>query len=534
MPHMQILPLRVTDILDFAALNHAREGLVSYDAQRNKTSFTYAELRHRSRRALSALCTMGVGRGARVASLAWNDHRHFELYYAIPGAGAAIHTLNPRLPAEQIASLVDEVGDTIMFYDSTLSDLACEIAAASATSFAMVQMGGGRPELEGALLYDDLLDQHREESEWAQIDENDAAVICFTSGTSGKPKGVVYTHRSTVLHAMAACMVDGQAISSAERILPAVPMFHANAWGLIHSAPMVGANLILPGPNLHGSVLAQTVREEEATLLCGVPTIWHDILANSREEGLGSLKRAGVGGAKPSAQLIRELEERGISVMHSWGMTETNPTASTGTLSGPEMELPLDARLQLKQSQGRPVFGIERRCVDDEGNIAPRDGEALGHLQVRGHWVVDTYLGASQSAVEEGWFETGDIARMTEDGRIWLADRSKDLIKSGGEWISSLELEAVALEVEGVASAAAIARPHPRWGERPILIVSRNDSSSRPAASDILAAYSGKMQSWQVPDDVIFIDELPLNSTGKVDKLRLRAAFAKEPVNVET
>ncbi len=525
--------MRVCEILDFAAENHADTRVTSRLAG-GVVSHTYAEIRSRTHRAANALIDLGLGVGDAVATLAWNHHRHLELYYAIPGIGGVIHTINPRVSAEQIAYMIRVAGDKALAFDSDLAGLVADVVSRLDDPIILIELTEADPIEQRAHSYETLLAAAGEGFTWVTGSELDVFGLCFTSGTTGDPKGVAYTHRSTVLHAMACCMAEAQAVSSRETILPVVPMFHANAWGLAHSAPMAGAALVLPGRFLDSRSLLDLIEQTGVTFLCGVPTVWQAILDDVAATGrdLGSLRRAGMGGSAPSAAMITRLEQAGVDVFHAWGMTETNPSAGTGFLKAKHMEAPLSERVAIKMGQGRPIFGLNRKLVDKDGGALPRDGRTPGKLMVQGNWVVAQYTNVDASPLQDGWFDTGDIATIDPDGYMVLVDRSKDLIKSGGEWISSIELENIALGVDGVAYAAALGRPDRRWGERPIIVVARRPG--HPVLdSDILAAMTSKLMKWQVPDEVVFRDTLPLTAVGKIDKKALRRdLFADPPVQV--
>jgi 3-(methylthio)propionyl---CoA ligase len=525
MQPMQIVPLRVCDILTFAADNHGDVVMASRMGSR-VVHHTYATLHERSRRTAAGLARLGLQRGGRMATIAWNHHRHFELYYAIPGIGAVIHTINPRVAPEQIAYMIEAAADTVLAYDSEFAPLVAEVMGIVSRPLVLVDLGDGAPSLPGAISYEALATT-APIGDWAAGAETEPFGICFTSGTTGNPKGVMYTHRSTVLHAMACCMSEGQAISSRETIMPVVPMFHANAWGLAHSAPMAGARLVLPGRFLDGQSVLDLIEAEQVTFVCGVPTVWQSTLdfADANKRTLGSLKRAGMGGSAPSAALIERLESRGVDVFHAWGMTETNPSAGTGFLKTKHAAEPMPSRTARKMRQGRGLFGLQKRLVDDDGRPVPHDGLTSGRLLVRGNWVVGQYFNVDTPTLQDGWFDTGDVATIDADGYLCIVDRAKDLIKSGGEWISSIALENTALTLDGVQQAAALARPDPKWGERPVMVVVRRPGSevTEQQVIDVIASH---LPRWQTPDAVFFRDTLPLTAVGKIDKKKLRAELA--------
>lgn len=523
MQFMQFRDLRVSDILDFAARNHSDTEVVSRLGSGEIVRHTYQAIHERARRAANALVGLGLTAGDRVATIAWNHHRHLELYYAVPGIGGAIHTINPRIQPEQIAYMLEVAEDKVLAFDSDLAPLVRDVLARLSRPIVLVELCKGDPSQQDAIGYEQALATASADFRWAQGAETDPFGICFTSGTTGNPKGVVYTHRSTVLHAMACCMAEAQAISSRETILPVVPMFHANAWGLAHSAPMAGAKLVLPGPFLDGPSLLDLCVAEGVTFICGVPTVWQSLLDTAERDpnGFGSVRRAGMGGSAPSRVMVERLERAGLDVFHAWGMTETNPSAGTGFLKAKHLGLPEAEQIDLKLGQGRPIFGLDRLLLDDNGQAVSHDGKTPGRLLVSGNWVVGEYLNADSPTLENGWFDTGDIATIDRDGYMRLVDRSKDLIKSGGEWISSIELENQAQEVSGVLHAAALGKPDPKWGERPILVVSRKPDAGVTEA-EIRAALAARLVKWQVPDRIFFRDTLPLTATGKIDKRKLR------------
>ncbi len=527
---MQFRPLRVTDALDFAAENHGDTLVVSRVENGRRVAHTYREIHTRARQMAASLSRLGIGRGDRVATLAWNHHRHLELYFAVPGLGAVLHTINPRLQSEQIARIIELADDGALLFDSDLGVIVEKIRSRLPQKLRLIELSSGEPTVSGASAYEDLLSNEAADFDWMPGDETEACGLCFTSGTTGEPKGVLYTHRSTVLHAMACCMSEGQAISSRENILPVVPMFHANAWGIPHAAPMAGARLTLPGRFLDGQSLSDLIKAEGVSFLCGVPTVWQGLLEIAANAGVSwpTLKRAGIGGSAPTLAMIEQLEHAGISVFHAWGMTETNPFGGTGFLK-PKHEAGEDSvRRRYKQMQGRAVFGLQRRLRNDDGASVAHDGKSAGRLFVRGNWVVGDYLNAKAPVDENGWFDTSDIATIDSDGYMRIVDRAKDLIKSGGEWISSAELEEIACSVPGVAQAAALGRPDPKWGERPIVVLRLALGATLDKAA-LDAAFLSHCAKWQIPDEIIVRTELPLTATGKIDKKALRVSLFEAP-----
>lgn len=522
---MQFHDLQVSDILDFAAENHGDTLMASRMGDGHVVHHDYAGLHARARRMAAALAALGVARGQRVATLAWNHHRHFELYYAVPGVGAVIHTINPRVPPEQMAYMLDTAQDRVLCFDTDLVPVVEAMLARAQTKPLLIELCDGEPSMPGALGYERLMNEHAHGADWLRLDEREPFGLCFTSGTTGPPKGVQYTHRSTVLHAMACCSAEAQALSSRETVLPVVPLFHANGWGLPHSAPMVGARLVMPGRRLDATSLLDLCRRESVSFVCGVPTVWQLMLEEIDRTGgtPPSLVRAGMGGSAPSRAMVEKLESLGMDVFHAWGMTETNPGAGTGGLKPRHLAEPLAQRIERKRTQGRPIFGLQRRLVDEQGHDVPRDGRSPGHLMVRGNWVVDRYINSDAPTVD-GWFDTGDIGTLDGDGTLRLVDRAKDLIKSGGEWISSIELENWAMACPGVAQVAALGKPDDTWGERPLLVVVVKPGAQADASA-VLATMAPHVAKWQLPEEVIFRDTMPLTATGKVDKKALRSAI---------
>ncbi|MEQ1566195.1 MAG: long-chain-fatty-acid--CoA ligase [Myxococcota bacterium] len=512
-------PLLISSILEFAIKFHGGVEVVTRTVEGPIVRSTWREVGRRATRLAHALTALGIGPGDRVATLAWNTQRHLELYFAVSGIGAVLHTINPRLSPEQLAYVVDDAQDALVFYDTTFAPLA--------------RLVEGRPSVRRTIAlneaeYEALLEGHPDTITWPALDERAASSLCYTSGTAGHPKGVVYSHRSTVLHSYAVAMVDALAISGGDVTLPVVPMFHVNAWGVPYAAAMVGSKLVLPGPGLDGASLHALIESERVTALLGVPTVWMNLLAHVRSVGgaLGSVERVVVGGSAASPALIAAFEGYGARVVHAWGMTEMSPLGTANRLLPKHAALDSDAQMAIKAKQGRPLFGVDLRIVDDAGAALPHDGATSGHLEVRGPWVASGYFNQPQSdAHHDGWFATGDIATIDADGYMTITDRSKDVIKSGGEWISSIELENTAMGCPGVAAAAAVGLPHPKWVERPLLVVVRAPGAEVDAAQ-VGAHLAARLPKWWLPDAVEFVDALPLGATGKVLKRALRERFA--------
>jgi fatty-acyl-CoA synthase len=420
--------------------------------------------------------------------------------------------------------MIDTANDQALCFDSDLAPIVEQALRHVQRSPLLIELTATVPVLSGAMSYEEMVGTEPHGIDWLRLTETEPFGLCFTSGTTGHPKGVMYTHRSTVLHAMACCSADAQALSTHETVLPVVPLFHANGWGLPHSAPMAGARLVMPGRRLDAVSLIDLCQRERVSFVCGVPTIWQMMLDELKRSGekLSTVRRAGMGGAAPSQRMVQELEAMGMDVFHAWGMTETNPGAGTGLLKAKHAAEPLADRIERKRGQGRAIFGLQRGLFDESGAPLAHDGTTPGRLMVRGNWVVAQYLNGAAPVSQDDWFDTGDLATIDADGGLRIVDRAKDLIKSGGEWISSVELENVALAVSGVAQVAALGRPDEKWGERPVLVVRRQVDVELTGES-LLAAMASRLARWQLPDEVIFWSEMPLTATGKIDKKRIRA-----------
>jgi fatty-acyl-CoA synthase len=488
---------------------------------------------HRRSRALaSALAGLGVKPGDRVGTLAWNNHRHLEIYYAVSGCGSVCHTINPRLFPDQITWIVNDAEDRYVFFDLTFLKIVEALAPRCPGVRGWVAMTdrAHMPESSLPLLcYEEIVAGGDPGFEWPAIDEETASSLCYTSGTTGNPKGALYSHRSTVLHTFAVCMPDAFHLSASEVILPVVPMFHVNAWGIPYAAPMAGAKLVFPGPNLDGASLFELFESEKVTCTAGVPTVWLALLQHMEKNGLtpSTLERVVIGGAAAPPAMIRAFRERhGVDVLHAWGMTELSPLGTVNHFKGKHGSWDEGARDTLREKQGRPLFGIDMRIVGGDGEELPHDGVAFGDLQVRGHWVIDRYFrGAGGDVLDHGWFPTGDVSTIDADGYMKITDRSKDVIKSGGEWISSIDIEGLAMAHPEVAEAAVIGVKHPKWDERPILVVVRKPGTQL-AREALLKFLEGKIAKWWMPDDVVFVDTLPHTATGKLSKLELRKQLA--------
>jgi len=526
-------PLLVSSLLRHAERHHGAQEIVSRRVEGDLHRYTYRELGQRSRQLANALAAFGLESGDRVATLAWNGYRQMELYYAVAGSGRVLHTLNPRLHPDQVVWIADHAEDRVLFFDLTFLPLVEAIAQRVGTVKHFVAMTDRKhmpatTTIPGLLCYEDLIESKPEQFEWPEFDENTAATLCYTSGTTGNPKGVLYSHRSTLLHAWAAALPDAFGCSARDTILPVVPMFHVNAWGLPYVACMVGAKIVFPGPWLDGRSLHELFEDESVTLSAGVPTVWKGLLAHVEANGLGfrTMRRTVIGGSACPPAMMRAFQERyDVQVLHAWGMTETSPLGTVCSLKPSHLALAPDQQLAVQAKQGRAVFGVDMKIVDDSGNELPQDGKTSGELLVRGPWIVSDYFKSpGASPLLDGWFPTGDVATIDPDGFMQITDRCKDLIKSGGEWIGSIELEGVAVAHPAVAMAACIGARHPKWDERPLLVVVKAPGAEL-TREQLLRHYEGKVAKWWIPDDVVFVDSIPLGATGKVQKNLLRERF---------
>jgi fatty-acyl-CoA synthase len=530
---MQPWPLLCHKILDHAAVQHGAREVVSRSVEGPIVRTTYAEVRRRALKVAQLLDREGFGIGAPIATLAWNTARHIEAWYGIMGAGAVYHTLNPRLFPDQIAWIMNDAGDELLFVDLTFVPLAEKIAplVPSLKRAIVLTDAAHMPQtsLPGAVAYEDWLAEADGDFAWRPLDENAAAGMCYTSGTTGNPKGVVYSHRSNVLHGMIAALPDSMGISSRSVIMPVVPMFHANAWGLAQSAPMLGAKLVMPGGRMDGASLYELLDGEAVSFTAAVPTIWLMLLQHLEETGrtLPHLKKVVIGGSACPRVVAETFETKyGVEVVHAWGMTEMSPLGTLCTIKPDHAGLEGDALYDVKLKQGHPPFGVEMKITDDHDRAMPWDGKTFGRLKVRGPAVAAGYhggVGADQFDAE-GWFDTGDVAHIDPHGYMQITDRAKDVIKSGGEWISTIDLENLAVGHPDVAEAAVIGVAHSRWDERPLLVVVPKPGR-RPDRDDILAFMEGKVAKWWMPDDVVLVEEIPHTATGKILKSRLREQF---------
>jgi len=532
---MMDTPLLISAIARHAERNFANREIVSVTQDIPVHRYTYRECLGRSRKLANALDRLNLSHGDRIATMAWNDYRHLEAYYGIGGAGYVCHTINPRLFPEQIIFIINHAEDKWLFIDPMFVPLLEKIESLTPKVEGCVIMTDEehmpQTTLRRAISYESLIAGESEGYEWPELDENDAVALCYTSGTTGDPKGVLYSHRSTLLHAYAAIAPDVLNLSNRDCVLPVVPLFHVNAWGVPYSALMVGAKLVLPGPKMgDGQALYELLEAENVTTALGVPTIWSTLLQYCAREGkrLDKLQRTCIGGAAVPESMIREFRDRHDVVVHQgWGMTETSPLGSCNTLKAGMESLSPEEEIAIKTKAGRGIFGVEMRIVDDAGNELPWDGVAFGALQVRGPWVCSDYFrleGQSQTH-RNGWFDTGDVGTIDPEGYLRITDRTKDVIKSGGEWISSIQVENIAVGHPAVAQAAVIGVSHEKWLERPLLIVVKTEGKN-VSREELLGWFDGKIAKWWLPDDVVFVDALPLTATGKIKKTDLRKQFA--------
>lgn len=532
--NMMSQPLLISHLIDHAETYHADTAIYSKNTDGTMTHSHWGEVAQNAKRFANVLQSFGLASSDRVATIAWNNHRHLETWYAISGSGLVCHTINPRLFPEQLIFIINDADDKVLIFDKTFASLVASIQKTLPKVEHFICLDHFDENVQAIFpdvkFYDDLIQAQSNQFQWPALDENTASSLCYTSGTTGNPKGVLYSHRSTILHSYASCLPDSLNLSASDCIMPVVPMFHVNAWGTPYAAAMVGCRLVLPGPMLDGASLVQLIDQYQVSNALGVPTIWQGLLNAAQQSGsqLKSLKRNVVGGAACPPSMIKTFKEQyQCETIHAWGMTETSPVGAVNQLKAKHLQCSETAQFELRFSQGRPPFGVQLRICDQENSVneVSRDGQTAGNLQIKGHWIVDTYFGKDQTALTaDGWFDTGDIATLDEDGYLKICDRSKDLIKSGGEWISSVELENIASSHPEIDVVAVIAAEHPRWDERPILIAKKS-ASSQLTEQDILNYYTDKIAKWQIPDKVIFVDSIPVGGTGKILKKDLRERY---------
>ncbi|MGA8048804.1 MAG: 3-(methylthio)propionyl-CoA ligase [Burkholderiales bacterium] len=530
---MMDMPLLITNLIRHADRHHGETEIVSKRVEGDIHRYNFRAAHARARRLAKALAALGVKAGDRVATLAWNGYRHFEIYYAVAGSGAVIHTINPRLFPEQIAYIAGHAEDRLVFFDLTFLPLVEKLAPQLKTvkGFVLMTDRAHMPKqtsIPGLLCYEELIEAQDDAFEWPSFDERTAACLCYTSGTTGNPKGALYSHRSTMLHAYAGALPDALNLSARDVVLPVVPMFHVNAWGLPYSCALTGTKLVMPGPHLDGKSLHELFEAEGVTMSAGVPTVWLGLLNYMKQANLkfSTLRGVVIGGsACPPAMLRAFQEDYGVNVLHAWGMTEMSPLGTVCTFKAKHGKADKEARYAVQSKQGRVIFGVDMKIVDADGNELPTDGKAFGDLHVRGPWVISSYFkGEGGDPLKNGWFPTGDVATIDPDGYMQITDRSKDVIKSGGEWISSIDLENIAVAHPAIAEAAVIGIRHPKWDERPVVVAVKK-AGQEVSKEDLLKFYEGKIAKWWMPDDVVFVKELPHTATGKLSKLTIREQF---------
>ena len=527
---MQQQSLLISSLIEFANRHHQDGEVVSRRVEGDIHRYTWGDVAKRSRQVAHVLDALQLTHGERVATLAWNGYRHLELYFGVSGSGRVLHTLNPRLHPDQVVWIANHAEDQVLCFDMSFLPLVQAVHARCSSVKHWVALcdkdklptDSGIPNL---VSYEALLERQSSEYDWPDLDENTASSMCYTSGTTGHPKAALYSHRSTLLHAYAAALPDVMCISARDSILPVVPMFHVNAWGIPYSAAMTGAKLVFPGPAMDGKSVYELIEAEKVTFAAGVPTVWQMLLGHMKPAKLrfSSLNRTVIGGsACPPAMIDAFKEDYGVDVLHAWGMTEMSPLGTLCTLKNKHLSLPAEDQMKLRLKQGRCIFGVDMKIVNDTGQELPHDGKTYGDLLVKGPWIIrEYYKQEGDGPLVVGWFPTGDVATIDEDGFMQITDRSKDVIKSGGEWISSIDIENIAMGHPDVAMAACIGMPHPKWDERPIVCVVKKTGSNL-TVPELLKYYEGKTAKWQIPDDAVFVEAIPLGATGKMLKTKLR------------
>jgi len=527
---MQSHQLLISSLIDFAQRHHGEGEIVSRRGEGDIHRCTYKDIASRSRQVANALDGMQLPFSDRVATLAWNGYRHLELYFGVSGSGRVLHTLNPRLHPDQIVWIANHAEDSVLCFDMSFLPIVKVIHSRCTTIKHFVAMcdadkllaDSGIP---GLISYEAWIGAQSSHYQWPSFDENSASSMCYTSGTTGNPKAALYSHRSTMLHAFAGALPDAMSMSARETVLPVVPMFHVNAWGLPYSAAMTGAKLVFPGPAMDGKSIFELIESERVSFAAGVPTVWQMMLSHMQAGGLrfSTLKRTVIGGsACPPSMITAFNDVYGVEVLHAWGMTEMSPLGTVCTLKNKHLTMTSEGKMKVRLKQGRGIFGVDMKIVDGNGDELPWDGKAYGDLLVKGPWIISDYFkGEGGSPLVDGWFPTGDVATIDADGYMQITDRSKDVIKSGGEWISSIDVENVAMAHPAVAMAACIGMKHPKWDERPIIAVMKKPGAE-VSRDELLAFYEGKCAKWQIPDDVVFVDAIPLGGTGKMQKSKLR------------
>ena len=536
MGQMMSPPLSISSIIQFAARHYGGSEIVSRRVEPDLTDlhrYSYRDCELRARRLARALSDRGIAMGERVGTLAWNGYRHLELYYAVSGSGAVLHTINPRLHPEQIAYIVNHAEDQLLFFDLSFLPLVEAIAphCAGVKAFVLMSDRAHMPletRIPDLLCYEELIEAASSDYTWPLFDENAAAALCYTSGTTGNPKGALYSHRSTVLHAYASAMPNVLNVSARDTVLPVVPMFHVNAWGLPYSVLLSGAKMVFPGAQLDGKSLYELFEQEGVTFSAGVPTVWLGLINHALQNGLrfSTFRRTVIGGsACPPAMMNTLIDRFDVQVIHGWGMTEMSPLGTTGGLLVRHLALPKEEQRKILQKQGHAIYGVDMKIVDDDGVELPWDGVSFGHLLVKGPWILASYFrDEGGDVLRDGWFPTGDVATIDPEGFMQITDRSKDVIKSGGEWIGSIDIENIAMAHPAVLQAACIAMAHPKWDERPLLLVVRRPGQD-VGREAMLKWFEGRIAKFWMPDDVVFVEALPIGGTGKVQKNKLREQF---------
>ena len=524
-------PLLISAILEHAADQFGQQEITSIETHGPLHRYPFRAMANRSKKLANALLGLGLKPGSVVGTIAWNNYRHLEAYYGVSGCGMVMHTCNPRLHPEQLSYIVNHAEDELVLFDATFAPLIKAIAphCKNVKHWICLADNAHTPVIEGLSIqsYEDFIAPHSESFDWPELDEKSSAALCYTSGTTGNPKGVMYSHRAIALSALSACAPNVLCISSQDAVLPVVPMFHINAWCLPYASMIAGAKLVLPGPKLDGANLYELMESEKVTISAGVPTIWMGLIQHLEQNNLtfSTMRRTGVGGSAMPKSLIAKFNDvYNVDVRHGWGMTETTAIATMSNIGAQELNWPSPQRHELVAKQGKTVFGVELKIVDDHGNALPRDGVTQGELMVRGQWIVGNYHKETKSALVNGWFPTGDIATISPEGIMQIRDRAKDVIKSGGEWISSIDLENAAVAHPNIAMAAVIGIPHPKWDERPLLLVVLKPQATieKQAVIDFLGE---RVAKWWIPDEVLFVDTLPVGGTGKVQKNVLRSKY---------
>ncbi len=527
---MQSQPMLISGLIEFAERHHGDAEIVSRRVEGDIHRYTYKDSAKRARQVANALDGLKLAFSDRVATLAWNGYRHFELYYGVSGSGRVLHTINPRLHPDQIAWIANHAEDQVLCFDLSFLPLVQAVHSKCGSIKHYIALcdedklpkDSGVPDL---ISYEKWIGAQSGNYTWPSFDENTASSMCYTSGTTGNPKAALYSHRSSTLHAYAAALPDVMSISARDVILPVVPMFHVNAWGIPYSAALTGAKLVFPGPAMDGKSVYELIEAEKVTYAAGVPTVWQMLLGHLKPTGLrfSTLKRTVIGGsACPPAMIKAFQEDYGVEVLHAWGMTEMSPLGTLCTLKNKHLSMSKDEQMKIRLKQGRAIYGVDMKIVDAEGKELPWDGKTFGDLYVKGPWVVREYFGdAGGDPLVDGWFPTGDVGTIDADGYMQITDRSKDVIKSGGEWISSIDIENIAVAHPAVAMAACIGVKHPKWDERPIIAVVKKPGAE-VTREELIRFYVGKTAKWQIPDDVVFVDAIPLGATGKILKTKLR------------